>query len=149
MQIFYRVTTIVSICDLVNKSQSCYKYYEVRELTRPADLPKEYLIDIGQRIRGQRKRLNLTQQQAAELLGVSPNFYGKVERGIHGFSYPSLIKLPQVLHVSLDYIFTGKVHADSQNPILDITNDAPDEKRIYLENMLRWASYLYREEPDK
>lgn len=82
MQIFYRVTTIVSICDLVNKSQSCYKYYEVRELTRPADLPKEYLIDIGQRIRGQRKRLNLTQQQAAELLGVSPNFYGKVERGI-------------------------------------------------------------------
>ncbi|MCI9274356.1 MAG: helix-turn-helix transcriptional regulator [Clostridiales bacterium] len=51
-------------------------------MTRPADLPKEYLIDIGQRIRGQRKRLNLTQQQAAELLGVSPNFYGKVERGI-------------------------------------------------------------------
>ncbi|MCI9274355.1 MAG: hypothetical protein HFE39_10460 [Clostridiales bacterium] len=51
--------------------------------------------------------------------------------------------------MSLDYIFTGKVHADSQNPILDIINDAPDEKRIYLENMLRWASYLYREEPDK
>lgn len=118
-------------------------------MTRSADLPKEYLIDIGQRIRRQRKHLNLTQQQAAELLGVSPNFYGKVERGIHGLSYASLIKLPQVLKVSLDYILTGKVHSDSQNPILDIINAAPDDKRIYLEDMLRSASHLYREDAEK
>ena len=103
------------------------------KLTRPADLPKEYLKDIGERIRRQRKFRELTQE----------DFYSKVERGIHGLSYDSLIELSKILGVSVDYILTGKVASDISSPILDIINTAPIDKRIYLEQILFYASQLY------
>ena len=113
------------------------------KLTRPADLPKEYLKDIGERIRRQRKFRELTQEEVSSLLGVTPNFYSKVERGLHGLSYDSLIELSKILGVSVDYILTGKVASDISSPILDIINTAPIDKRIYLEQILFYASQLY------
>ena len=117
------------------------------KLTRPADLPKEYLKDIGERIRRQRVYRKPTQEKIASLLGVTPNFYSKVERGIHGLSYESLIQLSKILGVSVDYILTGKVVSDISSPILDIINTAPVDKRIYLEQILLSASQLYENDP--
>lgn len=115
-------------------------------MTRPSDLPKEYLKDIGERIRRQREHLKLTQEQMAERLNVSGNYYGKVERGIHSLSYELLVKLPELMHVSLDYILTGKVNADTDSTIVDIINEAPKDKRIYMEDLLVAASKLYKNE---
>ena len=70
-------------------------------------------------------------------------FRSKVERGIHGLSYDSLIELSKILGVSVDYILTGKVASDISSPILDIINTAPIDKRIYLEQILFYASQLY------
>ena len=45
--------------------------------------------------------------------------------------------------VFLWIILTGKVASDISSPILDIINTAPIDKRIYLEQILFYASQLY------
>ena len=64
---------------------------------------------IGRRIRKQRIKKGLTIQKLAELLGLSNNFMGQVERGISTPSLETLIKIADKLELSLDYIVgTGK-----------------------------------------
>ena len=36
----------------------------------------ELYVEIGERLRRQRKRMGLTQEEAAELLGMSTTYYG-------------------------------------------------------------------------
>ena len=107
------------------------------------DEKKEHLTDFSQRIRRQREYFGISQEIAAERLGLSTNFYGKVERGVHGLSYDSLKKVKEVFGVSIDYIITGEIVSEIQSPIIDIINRAPEEKRIYLEQIFISASKLY------
>lgn len=39
------------------------------------------LVEIGERLRRQRKKLKMTQEDTAELLEMSTTFYGEIERG--------------------------------------------------------------------
>lgn len=57
---------------------------------------------IGVRIRDFRKALNLTQAKLAEKSGVEPSNISHIERGATKVSLPTLIKIANVLNVSLD-----------------------------------------------
>jgi transcriptional regulator with XRE-family HTH domain len=65
---------------------------------------------IGQRIREERKKLNLTREELAEILGLSDYYVGQLERGERQMSLPVLIRIVSCLHVSLDYLIFGKYH---------------------------------------
>jgi transcriptional regulator with XRE-family HTH domain len=115
-------------------------------MSRIYDRKKKHLIDFGNRLRQQREYLGLSQEKASELLGISANFYGKVERGIHGLSYETLRKAKSIFHVSLDYLITGESIALEKSAIMDIINHAPEEKRCLLEELIYIASKLYDNE---
>jgi transcriptional regulator with XRE-family HTH domain len=62
---------------------------------------------VGQRIRERRTMLGLTQQQLAELIGVTYQQAHKYERGINRVSAGRLYELATVLGVDVGYFFSG------------------------------------------
>jgi transcriptional regulator with XRE-family HTH domain len=62
---------------------------------------------LGQRIRDERVRFKMTQEQLAEVLGLSSIFIGQIERAERKMSIDTLIKISDCLHVSLDYLIRG------------------------------------------
>lgn len=65
-------------------------------------------IEIGNRIRSARKRLNITQEQAAERCDITASFYGHIERGDKKMSIETLSKIAQGLGISVDTILLEK-----------------------------------------
>ena len=62
---------------------------------------------VGGRIRERRIMLGLTQQQLADLIGVTYQQAHKYERGINRVSAGRLFEVAQVLSVSVNYFFDG------------------------------------------
>lgn len=91
---------------------------------------KDYKKDMGLRIKSKRKALKLTQEVVAEMLDISVKHFSEVERGLTGLSIENLIKLSNILGVSIDYIIKGD--ADSENEwgyLLSALQKVPQEKR--------------------
>ena len=65
-------------------------------------------MSIGQRIRKQRQSLNLTQQELAQVLDVTPQHISAVEQDKRVPSLSFLDKLAEKLGVSIDYLVSGK-----------------------------------------
>lgn len=77
---------------------------------------------IGQKLREERERLNLSRGQLAEIIGLSDYYVGQLERGERRMSLQVLIKIAACLHISLDSLVLGKntcyhsyVNDDSKN----------------------------------
>src|SRR5580693_7851107 len=62
---------------------------------------------VGSRIRERRIMLGLTQQQLAEMIGVTYQQAHKYERGINRISAGRLYEITRVLNVSITYFFEG------------------------------------------
>lgn len=52
-----------------------------------------------------RLQKQITQRTMAEMLGVSPQFYSQIERGINVLSYRNAIQIAEFLKTSTDYLF--------------------------------------------
>lgn len=62
---------------------------------------------MGKRIRTRRRELNLTQERAAELAGVSTSFIGHIERGEKIASVETLAALSEALDMDLNHMILG------------------------------------------
>ena len=62
---------------------------------------------VGARVRERRIMLGLTQQQLAEMIGVTYQQAHKYERGINRVSAGRLYEIAQVLSVPIGYFFEG------------------------------------------
>lgn len=63
---------------------------------------------IGTNIAAKRRKLNLSQEQLAELAGVSSNYMARIERGeVKNFSAINLLKIANALKVSIDELISG------------------------------------------
>src|SRR5271163_2431875 len=62
---------------------------------------------VGGRIRERRIMLGLTQQQLAEMIGVTYQQAHKYERGINRISAGRLFEIAHVLSVPINYFFEG------------------------------------------
>jgi transcriptional regulator with XRE-family HTH domain len=59
---------------------------------------------FAQRVREQREKLGISQQELARLCGFGLNQINRYERGIQDPTLPAVMKIAQVLNVSLDYL---------------------------------------------
>jgi transcriptional regulator with XRE-family HTH domain len=64
---------------------------------------------IGQRIRDEREKFNLSRERFAEILDLSTNYVGQIERGEKTSSLETFVSIADTLHVSLDYLIRGTV----------------------------------------
>ena len=98
-------------------------------------------VDIGRRIRIQRRYLNMTQGQMAELIGVSPSFIGHLERGTRQASLETLVTLANVLDVSVDYLLAASLNRTAlftqDKPFSDQQLDTMQEMLAILDSYVR------------
>ena len=62
---------------------------------------------IGLRIRKQRTFLNMSRDELARKIGITPTFLADIELGTKGFSLKSLNRFSNVLKMSADAILYG------------------------------------------
>ena len=89
---------------------------------------------IGHNIRQARKAAQLTQEQAAEQIGISPLHYGRLERGERAVSIAQLTRIADVLHTSIYLLLQDCILDKENHPVLF---ESPDEQtREYGEYVL-------------
>ena len=92
---------------------------------------------IGSRIRKQREFLGFTREYLAEQLSVSTNFCRDIEIGAKGMSVSTLIKLSNVLKLSIDYILFGETADTDVDSLVMMLRSCKPNKRKYAEDILK------------
>ena len=96
---------------------------------------------LGKHIREQRKVKKYTLEQLAEMLDVSTTFIGQIERAKGIPSLETLVKIANVLEVSIDSLLFGDLNSEAGNnhfvkTIDELTSDFDaDEKELLIKNI--------------
>lgn len=98
-------------------------------------------VEIGKRLRIARIELNYTQEQMAEILGISTAYYGKVERGGYSLSLEKLVIVNEKLDMDINYLLTGVGRGFS---IDEVMRECPREKRYDMEHLIKYAVNLVK-----
>ena len=95
---------------------------------------------LGERIREERLKLNLTQAQLAEDIDISDTYMGAIERGERSLTLDTLVRLVNRLGVTIDYMLSDAV-SDSDSNIMEqmkqIMDGHPLERKQMAVNVLR------------
>ena len=95
---------------------------------------------LGERIREERRRLNLTQAQLAEAVDISNTYMGAIERGERSLTLDTLVRLVNRLGVTVDYMLADSV-TDNDSNIMEqfkqIIDGQPLERKQMAVNVLR------------
>ncbi|MDE6918048.1 MAG: helix-turn-helix domain-containing protein [Lachnospiraceae bacterium] len=83
---------------------------------------------LGKRIREERVRIGLTQEQIAESINVSTTYIGFIERGERSVTLEKLILLAECFHVPIDSL------------LHEIPDDGPQAKENQLQSVWSRAS---------
>lgn len=94
---------------------------------------------LGKRLREERIRSGLTQEQTAEYINVSTAYIGLIERGERSVTLEKIILLAECFHVSVDYLledFLPPASSIDDKQMQLLWNSATeDEKSIILSVM--------------
>ena len=88
-------------------------------------------IAIGDRIRKYRELSRMTQEQLSESCSLSTGYIGHLERGTRSPSLETLVKISQILRVSLDDLVFGKTEINNNMiKILALTLEEKDPEKV-------------------
>lgn len=104
----------------------------------------DILHEIGARLKSWRKENRFTQAETASLLEMLLNFYGDVERGKCRLSIEKIVLAYERLGIDPTYLLTGEERQTVG--FYDIIKDCPRDKIFYMEQIVRYASNLYRKD---
>lgn len=96
---------------------------------------------LGKHIRARRKEKKYTLEQLAEKLDVSTTFIGQIERAKGIPSLETLVKIANVLEISIDSLLFGDLNTQSGNnhfvnKVTELTESfTPKEKELLIENI--------------
>ena len=90
---------------------------------------------VGRRIKAAREKKQLTQEQLAELVDLSPMHVSVIERGVKLPKLETLINIANVLNVSADVLLQDVVHYQtklSASEASDLIKQLPqeDQRRV-------------------
>ncbi|HML11363.1 MAG TPA: helix-turn-helix transcriptional regulator [Stellaceae bacterium] len=85
-----------------------------RSLRRTGSRTQDIDRHVGARVRERRIMLGFTQQQLADLIGVTYQQAHKYERGINRVSAGRLFEIAHVLNVPINYFFDGLTDEESR-----------------------------------
>ena len=97
---------------------------------------KDIAVEIGKRILEQRKKLGLTQEQAAELSGLSHQFFSMSEIGKKNMRAENIVKVANAFNVSTDYLLTGKRSGEELNEIANKLSVLDENELDCLEQII-------------
>lgn len=97
-------------------------------------------IYLGQRIREERKKLNLTQEKLSETINVTTTYIGQIERGERRPTLDTLIKISNALGVSIDYLLRESITPASDNLMnlwIQLTHDLSDDEKEMIIDLIK------------
>ena len=104
---------------------------------------------LGERIREERLKRNLTQAQLAEAVDISDTYMGAIERGERSLTLDTLVRLVNRLGVTVDYLLVDSVTNNDENVVNQFRQiiDQPAERKQMALGVLRVIfSYFDKEE---
>lgn len=107
-------------------------------------------IALGQRIRQERLKLNLTQEKLAEDVGLSTTYIGQVERGERSLTLGKLVLIVNRFGVTVDYLLSDSVEPenDSQYRIWSqLMNGRTENEKALAVNMVKLMFGYLDEQP--
>ncbi|WP_305117570.1 helix-turn-helix domain-containing protein [Acutalibacter muris] len=99
---------------------------------------KDINIEIGARIKQQRKAQSLSREELAKLSGYSTNFVQEVERGRSGLSSESMRALSVALKTSADSLLFG-CEAEDFSYVARLLATVPADKRKHIIRIIEEA----------
>lgn len=103
----------------------------------PARQRKSINVEIGARIKEQRKAQGLTRDGLSTLTGYSVSFLQEIERGRSGLSSESMKRISAALNVSADFLLNGVLTPEAMtDSIAKKLKGLDSEKLSYLEQMI-------------
>lgn len=100
---------------------------------------RELYKNIGNRLLIRRRELSYTQEQMAELLGVSTGFYGMIERGEKAPSLEKLIIIYEKLGIDITYLLTKD---KNRVQIVNYIDSCSKDKQHVFEQLMKCALKL-------
>lgn len=92
---------------------------------------------IGANIKAARIDARYTQEKLAELVGITPNHLGAVERGVSGVSFDTVEKLCRVFGVSADCLLFGNPETDDFTmELIRRVGSVPEEYKPQVRKLL-------------
>ena len=102
-------------------------------------------IEIGERIRGIRKELNMSREKFSEMIDISDVFLGQIERGERSLSIKTLYKIVEFSGSSTDYILFGDKNDNIvYNKINKILNRCSDNELNYIYNIIKCSFSFFK-----
>ena len=96
------------------------------------------LEQVGKRLRRVRSQMEMTREQFAEKVGISPQFLAEIENGKKGMSAETLFKICNRFDLSADYILLGKASsAHLSDPVQTALNSFPEPYIELTEEIIR------------
>lgn len=93
---------------------------------------------LGVRVRAERKKLGLTQEELAEKAGITGNFLGHIERGTKKASLETVRKLADALEMPVDRLFSEVEYKEKGEDLLlkklvsVVRDKKPEQKKLVL-----------------
>lgn len=95
--------------------------------------------ETGKRIKIARESKGLKQKDLAELLGMDCSNWSRIEKGEVMPTVKSLIKINEILDVSIDFILTGKKFVNGVEAFEENSEDIQE----MLNNMMKYKKVKY------
>lgn len=100
-------------------------------------------MNIGDKLAKARKTHNLTQEQLADLLGVTRQAVSRWEAGLAYPETDNLVRLSEILEVNCDYLLKDGVNENGEKIVeVKIVREVPSPRRINFMFLLMVALFL-------
>lgn len=104
--------------------------------------------DLGARIRKRREELKISQEELADLVGLSTQHISNVENAKTRIGLEKLVSIANVLECSVDELLCGSLRVGSReiyhDEIASIIEDFTDTEMRVLPEFLRSYNYMYK-----
>ena len=101
-------------------------------------------MEFAERLKTLRKQVKLTQAQIAEKLDISQQAYAAWERGVKKPTQENLVKIAQILNVSVDYLVGNSENKDDDLDNIELlfrmnsTGLTDDEKKVFKKELIEF-----------
>lgn len=95
---------------------------------------------LGKRLREERTRSGLTQEQTAEYINVSTAYIGLIERGERSVTLEKIILLAECFHVSVDDLLKDFLPYDSSTDdkqMLQLWSHATEDEKALILSVIK------------
>lgn len=95
-------------------------------------------IAVGKRLRRHREKLELSREQFAEQISISPQFLAEIENGKKGMSAETLYKICENHEGIVEYLLLGRQSVNGNaTPAAQMLTEIPPQYSEIIEDVLR------------